>query len=81
VVAGNTAGESGNNSASCGGALLLRPIISCRAPRSLLPLQHALCHELCGPGGLGVVCRLFPMSGIVVLGGLPLVTRGMLKMF
>jgi hypothetical protein len=48
---GNTARESGNNSASRGASLLLRSIIFCRAPRyePLLPLQHALCHELCGP--------------------------------
>jgi len=30
--------------------------------------------------GVSVVCRLFVMSGIVVLGGLLVVTRGMLKM-
>ena len=33
------------------------------------------------PRGVSVVCRLFVMSGIVVLGGLLVVTRGMLKMF
>jgi hypothetical protein len=30
--------------------------------------------------GVSVVCRLFVMSGIAVLGGLLVVTRGMLKM-
>jgi hypothetical protein len=32
------------------------------------------------PRGVSVVCRLFVMSGIAVLGGLLVVTRGMLKM-
>ena len=31
------------------------------------------------PRGVSVVCRLFVMSGIVVLGGLLVVTGGMLK--
>jgi hypothetical protein len=33
------------------------------------------------PRGVSVVCRLFVMSGIVVLGGFLMVTGGMLKMF
>jgi hypothetical protein len=33
------------------------------------------------PCGVRVVCRLFVMSGIVVLGGLLVVTGSMLKMF
>ena len=33
------------------------------------------------PRGVRVVCRLFVMSGIVVLGGLLVVTGSMLKMF
>jgi hypothetical protein len=33
------------------------------------------------PRGVSVVCRLFVMSGIMVLGGLLVVTSGMLKMF
>ena len=33
------------------------------------------------PRSVSVVCHLFVMSSIVVLGGLLVVTRGMLKMF
>jgi hypothetical protein len=33
------------------------------------------------PRGVSVVCRLFVMSGIVVLGGLLVVTGGMLEVF
>jgi hypothetical protein len=33
------------------------------------------------PRGVSVVCRLFVMSGIMVLGGLLVVTGSMLKMF
>ena len=33
------------------------------------------------PRGVSVMCRLFVMSGIVVLGSLLVVTGGMLKVF
>jgi len=33
------------------------------------------------PRGMSMVCRLFVMSSIVVLGGLVVMTRGMLEMF
>ena len=33
------------------------------------------------PRGVSVVCRLFVMSGVMVLGGLLVVTGGMLEMF
>jgi len=46
-----------------------------------LPLQHALWHELCDPSQMSVVCRLFVMSSILVLGGFLVVVGGMLKMF
>src|ERR1700722_14742971 len=34
-----------------------------------------------GPRGVSVVCRLFVMSGVVMLGGFPVVAGGMRQMF
>ncbi len=34
-----------------------------------------------GPRGVSVVCRLFVMSRVVMLGGFPVVASGMRKMF
>jgi hypothetical protein len=69
VATGNTADESGNNSASCGGALLLRPLFLA----VLLGVSfHCLLSMSSGmnyvtPRGVSVACRLFVMSGIVAL--------------
>ena len=49
------------------------------SPHGLFSMPSAMNYV--APRGVSVVCRLFVMSGIVVLGGLLVVTGGMLKVF
>jgi hypothetical protein len=47
--------------------------------RCLFSMPSAMNHV--APRGVSVVCHFFVMSGILVLGGLLVVTGSMLKMF
>ena len=57
--------------------------ISCRALRyePSRPLRMPSAMNYVAPRGVSVMCRLFVMSGIVVLGGLLVVVGGMLEVF
>ena len=54
--------------------MLLRVSLHC-----LFSMPSGMNHV--APCGVSMVCRLFVMSGVVMLGGFPVVVGGMRKMF
>ena len=54
-------------------------MLFCMSLHGLFSMPSAMNYVT--PRGVSVVCRLFVMSGIVVLGGLLVVTGGVLKVF
>ena len=55
-------------------AVLLRVSLHC-----LFSMPSGMNHV--APCGVSMVCRLFVISGVVMLGGFPVVVGGMRKMF
>jgi hypothetical protein len=67
------------NAADASGIVLFLAVLLGMGLNCLFGVPSGMNHV--GPRGVSVVCRLFVMSRVVMLGGFPVVAGGMRKMF